>query len=67
MSKHEAARKAMANSAAAKYTRIAKRKAAQNSHKERPPGPIGNGSWCWCQQPNGHDWPDKEKGAPHPR
>ncbi len=67
MSKHEAAVRAAENSAAAKYTRIAKRKAAQRSHLPPPPGPIGRGGVCWCEQPNGHDWPGKTDGAPHPR
>lgn len=22
---------------------------------------------CWCGKPNGHDWPGKADGAPHPR
>lgn len=22
---------------------------------------------CWCGEPNGHDWPGKAEGAPHPR
>lgn len=22
---------------------------------------------CWCGEPNGHDWPGKADGAPHPR
>jgi hypothetical protein len=22
---------------------------------------------CWCGQPQGHDWPGRAEGAPHPR
>ena len=25
------------------------------------------GSGCWCGDLNGHDWPGKADGAPHPR
>lgn len=29
--------------------------------------PTLHGGGCWCGEPLGHDWPDKEDGAPHPR
>lgn len=26
------------------------------------------GTWdCWCGRRNGHDWPGKDNGKPHPR
>lgn len=25
------------------------------------------GPGCWCGERNGHDWPGKAEGAPHPR
>jgi hypothetical protein len=25
------------------------------------------GLGCWCGAENGHDWPGKDQGAPHPR
>lgn len=67
MSKHEAARRATAASAAAKYTRKAVAKRLANSHKEPPPRTIGHGAVCWCGQPFNHDWPGKDDGEAHPR
>lgn len=28
---------------------------------------IGDYATCWCGQPEGHDWPGKDKGRRHPR
>jgi hypothetical protein len=28
--------------------------------------PIGSHE-CWCGKPQGHDWPGKADGAPHPK
>lgn len=25
------------------------------------------GPGCWCGEPNGHDWPGRAEGEPHPR
>jgi hypothetical protein len=32
-----------------------------------PNDTIANLGACWCGQENGHDWPGKDDGAPHPR
>lgn len=29
--------------------------------------PLGQYGGCWCGLPNGHDWPGKNDGDPHPR
>jgi len=29
--------------------------------------PTISAGGCWCGLPHNHDWPDKDKGAPHPR
>lgn len=29
--------------------------------------PVIAGPGCWCGEPQGHDWPGKADGAPHPR
>lgn len=29
--------------------------------------PTIAGRGCWCGQENGHDWPGKAAGGPHPR
>jgi hypothetical protein len=29
--------------------------------------PLGRLGGCWCGEANGHDWPGKADGAPHPR
>ena len=65
-SKRDGARVAMERSAAAKYGRIARRKAAQAKPEERLQV-IGHGTTCWCGEPMGHDWPGRDEGAPHPR
>ena len=31
------------------------------------PGETIAGDGCWCGEPNGHDWPGKDEGAPHPK
>jgi hypothetical protein len=37
-----------------------------NRHPATRLGAI-SGRGCWCGDPNGHDWPGKDEGAPHPR
>jgi hypothetical protein len=37
----------------------------------REPSTVGvsalSAGGCWCGEKNGHDWPGKADGAPHPR
>jgi len=33
----------------------------------RPGDMAAGGCGCWCGEPQGHAWPGKANGAPHPR
>lgn len=57
--KRERARRAKANSQAAK--RVPRGGAKQDLPL------LGHLGGCWCGEPSGHDWPGRAQGAPHPR
>lgn len=38
----------------------------QRRNPDTSPPPIGSGR-CWCGGGLNHDWPGKDRGAPHPR
>jgi hypothetical protein len=62
VSRAQRAQVARARSSAAKYRPDKKGTGTGEGLKT-----LGWEGGCWCGQPNGHTWPGKDKGSPHPR
>jgi len=57
--------RAIDNSLEAKWSKVRFRDNRVPGTRDEDPA-LGGGD-CWCGEPDGHPWPGKLEGAPHPR